>query len=355
MFPEPFRGPQAAEAGARPRLIVDSRAHNFGSVERYSTVKHAFRFTNAGTGPLTLKAGSTTCTACTIASVSRAEVPPGESAEVEVAYTPSGSEPFRQTAVVHTNDPENPRVELDIRGLVSSRYSVSPDKVVLSSVPAGDSARGELKAYYYLDGPFEIADYKFTGTSHPSHFDAEVESIPSDQLPARATKGYRVWVTLKPGLPLGAFRQTIRLTLEMGESADRVDFPVPIEGTIVSDLSIVGADWRSSSSVLNLGDVQSQKGTTRKLTLLARGPARNDVRYDVKTVDPPYIELKLGESEPLSDAVNRIPIEITIPPGQQPAIHLGTDQGDYGLIVLGIKNHPDVKEIRINLKFVIED
>jgi hypothetical protein len=341
--------------GSPPKLVVDSRTHDFGYVGRYATVQHAFRITNLGKGLLTLKAGSTTCSACTIAKLSRTELLSGETGEVVVAYSPTSMKPFRQIAVVHTNDPDNPRLELHIRGLVSSEYTITPEELVFSSVASGETARAELKAYSFREGPFRITGHQFTDASTASRFDVAIDAIPAEALPPRATAGYRVTVTLKPGLLLGTFQQTIRLTLELGEPPQVVQAPIAIQGTIVSDLSIVGPQWNNDRRVLNFGTVNSTAGAERQLTVLARGEARGNVQLEPLRVEPPWLEVKLGERTKLNDSVDRIPLEVRIPPGQAPAIHLGNDQGAYGQIVLGVKDHPDITEIQLNVRFVIED
>jgi hypothetical protein len=66
------------------------------------------------------------------------------------------------------------------------------------------------------------------------------------------------------------------------------------------------------------------------------------------------MKVTVGEPTELrSGAVTQIPLTIEIPPGQPPVNHLGYDQGAYAEIVLET-THPEVKKIRIHVKFVIE-
>ncbi len=81
-------------------------------------------------------------------------------------------------------------------------------------------------------------------------------------------------VTLKPGLPLGPIRQTIRLELRMAGVTPNPTVDLPIEGTIDSDISIVGRDWNSDAARLRIGDVQRAKGAKRDLFIVLRGPKR---------------------------------------------------------------------------------
>src|SRR5258708_24180942 len=70
--------PPPANVGPQPKLLVDSKHHDFGVVDRDVTVRHVFEFTNRGEGVLKLKRGGTSCTRCTITELAKDEVAPGE-------------------------------------------------------------------------------------------------------------------------------------------------------------------------------------------------------------------------------------------------------------------------------------
>ncbi len=340
--------------GETPRLEVDKYSHDFGNVELGSTIRHAFVVTNRGPGVLKLTPGTTTCSACTIAELDNSEVPPGESAEVTVEYRTSGPKPeFRQTATVLTNDPRRSRIELTISGKTTSKVEVLPRSMDYGNVPAGESAQTEAQLRCYLPGALRIVEHPFEDAKTAELFELRSEPLTAEEARREdAESGYTLVLSLKPGLPLGAFQQTIRLTLEIGTGGQRVEERLPIVGTIVGDLSIVGPGWRND--VLSLGTIDRSAGTTRKLTILVRGAARDQVEVEATQLDPPQVRVHVGERIPLNESVDQIPLEIEIPPGLSPAIRLGTEQGPYGEVVLGIKNHPSVKEIRLKLKFVIK-
>lgn len=353
LFPGPPQ--RAADAQGIPKLAIDAADHDFGYVELGKSVKHAFRLTNVGTGTLTLKAGVTTCSACTIAKLSKSRLRPGETTDVVVEFSVLANKPdFRHAAYVLTNDPTRRRVELNISGKISSRYRSLPDKLAFSRVSAGVPATRELSVYCYVSDELRVSDPQFTESDTAEFFEARIDPIPGEELTELGAKsGRRVLVTLKPGLPPGPFRQTIRLTLEMGQSVEPTELEVSIEGTVASDLTIVGHGWRADTGVLTIGSVDGAKGATRRLTVLVRGDAREQVELEPMEVDPPWLRVAAGKSSKLNDSVNQIPLTVEIPPGRPPAIYMGTDQGDYARIVLGVKNQPDVKHIRMRVKFVI--
>jgi hypothetical protein len=344
--------------GKHPEVLVDSESFDFGRIERDKTVRHAFRFTNVGDAVLTLKAGVTTCTKCTISELTKPDVQPGETVDVVVEYTADNSKPqIRQIAPILTNDPERPRVELTISGTVTARYRLVPEEVVLSKVSANETKTADIKIYALLDDSVRVVGHEFTALESARFFEMQSEPIPIDQLTeSDAKSGCRVRLTLKPGLPLGMIQQTIRLDLQLGEAKETVSVDVPIEGIIDSDVSIVGPGWEQQLSRLSFPAVSSAKGATRKLFVLLRGDRRHDVTIKAGKFDPSWLKVTLGEPTELKSGdggVTQVPLTIEIPPGMPPVNHLGTDQGKYAEVVLET-THPQVNEIRMNLRFVIE-
>jgi hypothetical protein len=345
--------------GKQPEVLVDNESFDFGRIERDTTVRHAFRFTNAGDAVLTLKAGVTTCTKCTISELAKPRVEPGETVDVVVEYTADSSKPqIRQIAPILTNDPKRPRVELNISGTVTGRYRLVPEEVVLSKVSANETKTTEVKIYALLADSVRVVGHEFMAPESARFFEMQSEPIPADQLSETDAKsGCLVRLTLKPGLPLGMIQQTIRLDLQLGEAKEKVSVEVPIEGIIDSDVSIVGPGWEQQLSRLSFSAVNSAKGATRKLLILLRGDRRHEVTIKTGKVDPSWLKVTLGEPSELKGSgdggVTQVPLTIEIPPGMPPVNHLGTDQGKYAEVVLET-THPQVSEIRMNLKFVIE-
>jgi hypothetical protein len=354
----PLDSPQRTTSAASrqaPKVVVDKPIHNFGLVDRDATSRHAFRFSNAGTATLSLKPGTTSCTACTIAEITRPEVAPGESSEVVVEYSPRYAKPlFEQYVIILTNDPERPRVELKIHGRVTTRFRLLPETLVLSNVSPARPTTAEVKILCHLSDTLRVAAHRFDENEAAPYFEATSKAIPTGELTDGATSGCRVLVTVNPGLPLGPFRQALHVTVEM-DKGQRADFEVPIEGDVVSDLSIVGPGWRRENGLLDLGTAESAKGLTRRLNVLVRGDARRDLKIEPVKVDPPWLKVTLGEPAELNSSVMRIPLDVEIPPGRPPAVLIGTDQWKFGEIILGVKNHPDVKEIKMRVKLVIRN
>ncbi len=181
--------PPVTVHGSQPKLVVDERFHDFGAVERDTKVRHTFHFTNLGEATLTLKAGGTSCTKCTIAELSKTELAHGETADVTIEYLSNAGQPrIRQWAAVLTNDPAERRVELTIAGIVTSKYRVVPTNLVFSKVSANESKTAEIKIFAFLSESVQVEKFEFSGKETAPYFAVESEPIPPDQLTERAQK-----------------------------------------------------------------------------------------------------------------------------------------------------------------------
>jgi hypothetical protein len=352
-------GPKAMPA-ARPKVAVDSHFHNFRDVEHNVKVSHIFKLSNVGTLPLELEPGTTTCSRCTIATLEKNVVAPGETVDVTIEYTPTQSQPvFRQHATIKTNDPEQKLVELNIEGTVSSRLRVLPETLVLSRISAKEAKSADLRVVDFGSDQMKVARYEFLVPEGGEFFEAEILPMSSEDVAAADAKsGQRVRVTVKPGLPVGAIRQTIRLFVALPEEeVDRV-FEIPIEGTVDSDISLVGRGWNSLYNRLMIGEVRSNQGVKRELYLMLRGPRRSETTVEPASVNPPWLKVELGEPRQLSagengqGGVTQIPLTIEIPPGVPAANFLGAGDAKPAQIVLKT-NNPDVPQIHMEVQFVI--
>jgi len=171
-----------------------------------------------------------------------------------------------------------------------------------------------------------------------------------EELGGGAKSSYNVTVTLKPGLPLGAFQGKILVTTNLFDSSE-----VSVSGTIVGDISVSDSSqgWIPLKQVLNLGrfDSKAGSGKPKELYLMVRGPQRNEIRILVKKTFPPVIQATLGKPTTLKTVV-RWPILVQIPKGQPAIDHL--HKGNYGKIVLEtVHQDKSRKEMLIDVSFEV--
>ena len=343
--------PTNNSAGAA-KVSVDAEEFDFGPIENDSVVSHKFRFTNRGTVPLTLKAGGTTCQKCTIAEIAHDTIAPDESVDVVVQYTAGPSTPkFRQSATILTNDPDRSRVELSVTGSITAILGVEPTQLTFSKLSVHDSGTLTARLLNHITDTLNIVSHEWSDKSTEAFVDVDFKPLDEEALKkANAKSGLLVSVTIKPGLPLGAFRQKLTLTTDLPGNRT-VDLDV--QATIASDISLTGGGWNDADGYLHIGPILSKDGAKRTVRVLIHGPFRNDVDLKVGEVSPSLLKVSLGEKTSINDSVVQYPLTIEIPKGSPSANHLGSKIGKMARIILET-THPEAKQIKVPVRFAIE-
>ncbi len=354
------RGGSAGDALSQPgrasgKAQLGDLEHDFGTMDEKAEGRYDFTVTNVGEGTLEVTGGDTSC-GCTMSEIEKSELAPGDSTNVTVTWRGEGREgPFRHTATVYTSDPEQSRVTFTVSGRITQAVRVVPGELVFSQLAVGDSANGEVQLFCNLDKRLEAPSWRFSESDESAFFEVAVEPMSAEQLSSdpNARSGLSLKVTLKPGLPQGPFRQRILLKTNLDEAPE---LAIPVRGSLVGDISIVaiGAGWDAEHGLLSLGTVGAAEGVRRQLLLVARGKDRDRVAFEPVRVFPDWLEVTVGETSQIGGgAVNQTPVSIVIPKGAPPAVHLGSEQGEFGELRLKT-NHPRTPELRIRLRFAVE-
>jgi hypothetical protein len=92
--------------------------YDFGTIASGKKVSFKFTFTNVGKSNLLIRKITATC-GCTVVKPDKSEINPGESATLSVTFDSAGKSGRQIKSInVVTNDPDNPRVTLLLRGVV---------------------------------------------------------------------------------------------------------------------------------------------------------------------------------------------------------------------------------------------
>lgn len=348
--------PPADRSG--PRVAVDQEKHDFGKADVGVTGRHRFVFTNTGNEPLVLARGKSTCGCCTCVCAVRLPeraIAPGESAKVTLEWKSKlyvGS--FRQTATIATNDPNRREVPLLVTGRFAGPVGVVPSQLSFSSVRAGRGATGEARLFSYLDEPLEITGCELSNPENAEYFDVAWEPLSAEEVreEGEARGGYAMHITVRPGLPVGDFRQQVLLKTN-SETVPTVE--VPVQGLVVSAVSVVGRGWNAQTGVLSMGTVKRSAGTTWPLMIVARGAHAKQVKLQPVRIVPELLEVELGSARYIADkSISLTRLTIRIPPGSEPSMHLGSEKGVPGRITLET-NHPEVPELTIPVRFAVTE
>jgi hypothetical protein len=324
-----------SERGPYGKAVIEEVAHNFGMALLGSKGSHVFTIKNEGEGPLRVKTGTTSCSQCTLGSVSReGDILPGESVEVEVKWEiKSSNESFRQWAEVFTTDPDQKRIELSIIGHVDRPLRLTPEGgwVLGDLSPTVPTVvRGTLYSVV-LD---EVTIKKFE-CSNPL-VSVTWEPIPLDSFEVKSAKvAWSIIVSVATGAPIGPFRETVKLyTSNQGETP--IEFQ--LGGQRFGPIEFKGRGWNSESNSVILGEFPAEKGAKVKLNLYVRDL---EGELEVQAIEQRFDSAKFHVS-PTGRVLGKskmYEVEIEIPPGRS-ALRRGPQAEKIHLKL----NHPGASE-----------
>jgi hypothetical protein len=339
-------------------VVVGGEEFNFGVMERNAVRRHTFVIRNTGQGVLRLTQGGTSCSACTISELSRSEVPPGESAEVTVEWSPKSFTPtYRQTATIRTNDPSRPVVLLAIVGRVTQTVRLMPDDIALGNISASTRHTLVVRLFGYRDDSLALASHEWLNAQAAEYFELRAEPLSADELKHEegANSGLLLTIEIKPGLPVGAIRQRIRLVTSLD---DVEPLELSLAGKVVGDITLLPtANVVGDGTIVALGAVPQSTGTKAEVYLLLKGPLSRDVELSIgETFPAGVLRASLGErTEVKLDAVYKQKLTLEIPAGSPTVDHLGTTSGEAGRLgrVVIETTHPVTTRVVVHVQFAV--
>ncbi len=202
-----------------------------------------------------------------------------------------------------------------------------------------------------LQDDLTVNDAQFADPTVRDKFDVKIEPVDRAALPNKlAKRGVKVTVTAKPGLPIGRFNSWLSLHTNLPEPRSSIFRSWPGRGRHQRH-GVVG--WNEEQSMLIIGSVKSSDGGHGKVNLVVRGPDAANVKFHVLSKDPNVLKVTLGKPQKLKDTLVHVPVDIEIPPGTRPMVHLDTAQGDAARIVFST-THPKIKELSLSVRFAVE-
>ncbi len=104
---------------APPHIEITPASYDFGNIP-YTKVETRFQVRNAGGSPLEITGVSTSC-GCTTAEIESKSLLPGAITGLHVTFDPQlmGEEgDILRVVYIKSNDPQQPEVEIELRGMV---------------------------------------------------------------------------------------------------------------------------------------------------------------------------------------------------------------------------------------------
>ena len=350
--PEPVSPPAVDSSKSHPAVAMDEETFNFGVFEKEQKGEHAFTIRNEGKSSLTLEVLNKSCS-CTSVDLSRRSVSPGQDAKVTMHWKPNNSGgSYRQGVEIGTNDPTRPRFQLFVEGVYSAPVIAMPNPVQINAF-SGQEASNQTRIFYFEK---EVAIREIT-SDDPEHFSATfVKSELSEEnlkvnLLKSAKAVYDVTVTLKPGMPIGHFKNKI---IVRSDSDLEPEMAIPVNGQVLGSLAISHRDYNEKTGVLNLGT--TFRGTPIQKQLMLRFKAPDGVTPEFKVVskNPEWLNVTLGSIIAAPEDNSFQPVMIEIPADANLGASDPNDTENPSVIVLE-SNIPAIATIRIPIEYVVRE
>lgn len=342
-----------SKEGAPIAVIEGSETYDFGVMSAEDSLSHTFVVKNEGNAPMTLTLGATSCK-CTVSGLTKDRLPPGESAEITLKWTPKTMAPeFQQTAPVYTNDPKRSQITLTVKGAVLGELWMSPQEMALPDLdPAQEKT---VEAFLWsLSDETPKATAELTSERLQPYMTLETVPATAEEVAAQrgAKSGVKFLIGFKKGFPLGPFEQTLKVTTD---PPYKDPLQISLKGQFVGGLRIIGPAFDSERQFLEFGEFSSISGKEAKLNLLVKGENAQEVEvsFDAAESDPAdAFEVEFGEKRVLGNGNAMIPFALRAKPGLPNMVRVGTATQPLGKVILKT-THPDYPTLPIWVRFSV--
>lgn len=335
------------EHGPFGKAVASEQSFNFGAMEKGGKGSHTFVIRNEGKGPLRVKKGTTSCGQCTFGAVSRTDdIPPGETVEVTVNWELKSDIPkFRQTADVHTTDPEHKKLTFAIEGLVDRP---------LRLIPEGTWSMGDLNEYEPT-----VAEGTLFSTLVD---DIEIEKVECDNPAVKVTwerlsdeemakrgpqqerpkVAFTVKVTVAPGSSIGPLREAIKLHTNVrgGSSVE-----ISLTGRRPGPIEVKGRGFNAENNVVKLGEFPATEGKKAKLQMYVRN-IDGELETQHINAEDSRVKVQVAPTGRQFGKSKVYDIDVEVPPGVS-AIRRDKEAEP---VVLKL-NHPTVSEFKMYVDY----
>jgi Protein of unknown function (DUF1573) len=324
--------------GPQPRVEIEgSLTHEFGELSTQKTSTRKWKVKNTGEGDLEIWLLGSTCT-CTIPKLkgegTREVIKPGDSTEIELEWkTKDAIGEFSKGATIGTNDYDRPEFMLKVHGMVHAPI------VVLPTPSEGALTLGEVSNDRVQEISLALFSPEYPGlkiksvsTSKPNLIAAiPIPLTPKELEKMKAKGGYQIKLQIKPGMPLGTFRE--ELVVET-DHPDQPRYQLVLAGVASGPISLM-------PSILRMVAINGKQGGTGQLTMLVREGRPTSFTLIRK---PEKIEVSVAPND-TPTLKGRYRLIVTVPPGTSP-----------GLIddeIIFQTDHPKVGELKVPVNIVV--
>ena len=335
-----------------PSVAIDEETFNFGVFEKEQKGTHAFSIRNEGTAALTLEVLNKSCS-CTSVDLSRSRVSPGQDARITMKWEPNNAGgSYRQGVEIGTNDPTRPRFQLFVEGVYSAPVIAQPNPVQINAF-SGREASNQTRIFFF-EKDVVIREVTSEASEHFSATFVKSE-LSEDNLKVNLLKSakavYDVTVTLKPGMPIGHFKNKIMIR---SDSDLEPEFTFPVNGQVLGSLAVVSQDYNEKTGVMNLGMTTRGTPVQKRLMLRFQPPADITPEFRVVSKNPDWLNVTLGNLIAPTGDNSFQPVMIEIPADANLGASDPNDTENPSVIELE-SNIPEISTIRIPIEYVVRE
>ena len=282
---------------AVPDLRFRAYSHDLGVLYEGSKLKRTLSFQNVGKEDLVISQVRPSCT-CLQAELLKTAAAPGDGGEIMLTFDTAGLRGVQEYAVyVHSNDPVSPVVQVRVSAAIRpTKLLVSTRRIHFGDVDANLGAIREIYVKDPGDGSIVVTDV----VSDSPFLQASVVATARGRGEERI---FPVLLTLRPGLPLGAFEGGITV---ISNHPKEPSLRIPVFARVKGDIEV-------SPEVLFLGFVRRGQSASKSVTLRARTGAGFGV--DSVRTSSDFITADLSSGDPRMDYVVTVGLSETAPPG----------------------------------------
>jgi hypothetical protein len=255
----------------QPHMAFDELVYDFGVAGPGDRISHIFKFTNIGSEPLQITRVSTSC-GCTAALLSQKEILPGSSGEIRATFETKRFEGEQETTItVHSNDPDDPKIELTIIGTIKRDVAVVPQGINFGDVKKGGTVTSSVRLLQLSQNELVL---------HRIEVNEKYLNATTSRFREENSRGIHIDITLKPEAPVGAFNEVITLHTNL-KRRPRID--VPVWANILGRIQV-------QPDRLSLGTIAKGEKISQSLTVSSHDGKRFHVLKI--TCDLPFIHLQ---------------------------------------------------------------
>ena len=281
---------------------MPATTHDFGMMDPHGTASHQFAIHNQGSAPLALKMGTTTCK-CTAGKLGSELLQPGEQTTVELTWnTGYKVDEYEQSAILHTNDPTLPEIEIKVKGEIKGEL-LSPETITFPRTNVAETSHARFVIFSQVWMGFEVENIE-CGAEDFTWYAEPIDGSDSRLADKQSTHAVEIHVFTTP-LEQRKFSGNMELRVRSQDGKDAVVRTVAYSGKPHSPISFHSRDIHFQDG-LDIGTLTNKK--THQFNLVVRTNGDTSRKIEVLDVEPKIIRAKLT---PLKTAGNfRLSLEI---------------------------------------------